>query len=125
MCIKDRASIAAVAQVELRTRMEGEELGTMLTISGSKVEGQEAVSCPKGNTVKQKRTLHNPVREPQEMEYSDSRCIFDMLSILAQARSYGQRNTFKKLSKTINLFFTKGRFLTRIFHKRSPSDFPV
>ena len=38
----------AVAQVELRTRMEGEELGTMLTISGSKVEGQEAVSCPKG-----------------------------------------------------------------------------
>jgi DNA mismatch repair protein MutL len=32
------ASIAAVAQVELRTRMEGEELGTMLTISGSKVE---------------------------------------------------------------------------------------
>ena len=36
------ASIAAVAQVELRTRMEGEELGTMLTISGSKVEGQEA-----------------------------------------------------------------------------------
>ena len=27
------ASIAAVAQVELRTRMEGEELGTMLTIS--------------------------------------------------------------------------------------------
>ena len=38
------ASIAAVAQVELRTRMEGEELGTMLTISGSKVEGQEAVS---------------------------------------------------------------------------------
>ena len=40
------ASIAAVAQVELRTRMEGEELGTMLTISGSKVEGQEAVSLP-------------------------------------------------------------------------------
>lgn len=38
--------------------------------------------------VKQKRTWHNPVREPQEMEYNDSRCIFDMLSILAQARSY-------------------------------------
>jgi phenylacetic acid degradation protein PaaD len=37
-------------------------------------------------TVKQRRTWHNPVREPQEMEYSDSRCIFDMLSILAQAR---------------------------------------
>lgn len=43
-------------------------------------------------TVKQKRTWHNPVREPQEMEYSDSRCIFDMLSILAQARSYDPRD---------------------------------
>lgn len=27
-------------------------------------------------------------REPYQMEYSDSRCIYDMLSILAQARSY-------------------------------------
>lgn len=42
--------------------------------------------------VKQKRTWHNPVREPQEMEYEDSRCIFDMLSILAQARSYDPSN---------------------------------
>lgn len=38
--------------------------------------------------VKQRRIWHNPVRDPQEMEYSDTRCIFDMLSILAQARSY-------------------------------------
>ena len=43
-------------------------------------------------TVKQRRTWHNPVREPQEMEYSDSRCIFDMLSILAQARSYNPKD---------------------------------
>lgn len=38
--------------------------------------------------VKQRRTWRKPVEDPQEMEYSDSRCIFDMLSILAQARSY-------------------------------------
>lgn len=44
------------------------------------------------STVKQRRTWHNPVREPQEMEYSDSRCIFDMLSILAQARSYDPKD---------------------------------
>lgn len=42
------ASIAAVAQVELRTRPEGAELGTCLTIDGSKVTGQEPVSCPVG-----------------------------------------------------------------------------
>ena len=43
------ASIAAVAQVELRTCVEGEELGTKLVIAGSKVESQEAISCPKGS----------------------------------------------------------------------------
>ena len=43
------ASIAAVAQVELRTRREEDELGTSVLISGSKVEGQEPVSCPKGS----------------------------------------------------------------------------
>ena len=43
------ASIAAEAQVELRTCVEGEELGTKLVIAGSKVESQEAISCPKGS----------------------------------------------------------------------------
>lgn len=38
--------------------------------------------------VKQRRTWVNPQRPAQEMEYNDSRCIFDMLSILSQARSY-------------------------------------
>lgn len=44
------ASIAAVAQVELRTRQQGEELGTSLCISGSKVESQEVVSCSVGSS---------------------------------------------------------------------------
>lgn len=43
------ASIAAVAQVELRTRMEDEEFGTQIQIAGSKVESQEVVSCAKGS----------------------------------------------------------------------------
>lgn len=53
------ASIAAVAQVELRTRVEGEEIGTMLTISGSKVESQEVVSCPKGSSFSVKNLFFN------------------------------------------------------------------
>ncbi len=40
------ASIAAVAQVVLKSRQEGEEVGTQLSISGSRYEGQEACSCP-------------------------------------------------------------------------------
>lgn len=43
------ASIAAVAQVELKTRMKDDELGTHISVSGSKVTGQEPVSCPVGS----------------------------------------------------------------------------
>ncbi len=43
------ASIAAVAQVTLKTRMADEEIGTQLTIAGSKFQGQEAVACPVGS----------------------------------------------------------------------------
>ena len=38
------ASVAAVAEVELKTRTANEELGTRIVIAGSKVESQEAVS---------------------------------------------------------------------------------
>ena len=42
------ASIAAVAQVELRTRQATCEVGTRLSIAASKVVGQEPVACPVG-----------------------------------------------------------------------------
>lgn len=41
-------SIAAVAQVELRTRTSADEIGTCINIEGSKVTGQEPTSCPAG-----------------------------------------------------------------------------
>jgi DNA mismatch repair protein MutL len=53
------ASIAAVAQVELRTCLEGEELGTSLCIAGSTVESQEAVVCPKGSNFQVKNLFFN------------------------------------------------------------------
>ena len=53
------ASIAAVSQVELRTRMEGEELGTSLCISGSHVDNQEPVSCPQGSNFQIKNLFYN------------------------------------------------------------------
>ena len=43
------ASIAAVAQVELKTRRREDELGTMIQIAGSKIEAQEPVACPAGS----------------------------------------------------------------------------
>lgn len=53
------ASIAAVAEVELKTRPEKEELGTRLLIAGSKVESQEAVSCAKGSNFSIKNLFFN------------------------------------------------------------------
>lgn len=42
------ASIAAVAQVELRTRTEDDEIGIKLEAAGSKIESEEPDMCPKG-----------------------------------------------------------------------------
>lgn len=42
------ASIAAVAQVELRTRQEGNDLGTSLIIEGGRVKEQTPITCPVG-----------------------------------------------------------------------------
>ena len=53
------ASIAAVAQVELKTRPASEEVGTKIVIAGSKFESQEIVSCPKGSNFSVKNLFFN------------------------------------------------------------------
>ena len=53
------ASIAAVAMVELRTRKEENETGTIIVINGSKVETQEPCSCAKGSSFSVKNLFYN------------------------------------------------------------------
>jgi len=53
------ASIAAVADVELRTRQEGDELGTRLHIVGSEVKSQEPDNCPEGSNFAIKNLFFN------------------------------------------------------------------
>lgn len=53
------ASIAAVSQVELRTRRRDDELGTKLYISGSRVESQEPDACPTGSNMIIKNLFFN------------------------------------------------------------------
>lgn len=43
------ASIAAVAQVELKTRTATDDIGTQISLAGSKITAQEPVSCPVGS----------------------------------------------------------------------------
>ena len=53
------ASIAAVAQVELKTRQSDSELGTLIQIEGSEVKKQEPVGAPVGTSVSMKNLFFN------------------------------------------------------------------
>ena len=53
------ASIAAVAQVELKTRLAGEDVGTHISIAGSKITGQEVVACPVGSNFSVDNIFYN------------------------------------------------------------------
>ena len=53
------ASIAAVAQVELLTRMADEEIGTRIQIAASKVVSQEPAAAPVGSSFKVDNLFYN------------------------------------------------------------------
>ncbi len=52
-------SIAAVAQVELKTRQESDEIGTLVAISGSRYERQEPCACPVGTNFSVSNIFYN------------------------------------------------------------------
>ena len=53
------ASIAAIAQVELKTRVEENDLGIQIQIEGSEVKEQEVCSCSKGTSFSVKNLFYN------------------------------------------------------------------
>jgi DNA mismatch repair protein MutL len=53
------ASIAAVAQVELKTRRVEDELGTCIKIEGSEIKHQESVACNVGTSIAVKNLFFN------------------------------------------------------------------
>ena len=53
------ASIAAVAQVEMKTRKAGDELGTFIEIENSVVTKQEPCSCETGTSISMKNLFFN------------------------------------------------------------------
>jgi DNA mismatch repair protein MutL len=53
------ASIAAVAQVTLKTRREEDEAGTLLEVENSVVQRQEPVATPKGTNIAMKNLFFN------------------------------------------------------------------
>ncbi|MCH5346065.1 MAG: DNA mismatch repair endonuclease MutL, partial [Muribaculaceae bacterium] len=53
------ASIAAIAQIDMRTMLHGAALGTRLIINGSKVESQEPDACAPGTNLMVKNLFYN------------------------------------------------------------------
>ncbi len=81
------ASIAAISQVELRTKKKGEELGTRLLISASTCEGQEACACSEGSNFKIKNIFFNvPARrkflKSNQVELSNIIREFEKLALV-------------------------------------------
>ena len=53
------ASIAAVSQMDMKTRPADQELGTCLVVEGSEVRKQEPVACEKGTSISVKNLFYN------------------------------------------------------------------
>jgi DNA mismatch repair protein MutL len=53
------ASIAAVAQVEIRTKQRGQETGSLLLVEGSAVNSQTPTACPDGTSISVKNLFFN------------------------------------------------------------------
>ena len=81
------ASIAAIAQLELRTRRAEDELGTKIVINGSKCESQEPDMCPKGSNFQIKNLFYNvPARrkflKSNQVELSNIIKEFEKLALV-------------------------------------------
>lgn len=81
------ASIAAVAQVELRTRLKGAELGIKLTISGSDLDSIEENACAEGAVFSVKNLFYNvPARrkflKSNETEFRNILTEFERVALV-------------------------------------------
>lgn len=81
------ASIAAIAQVDLRTMLKGESIGTRLIINGSKVESQQPEACAPGSNLMVKNLFFNvPARrkflKKDSVEMSNIMREFERLALV-------------------------------------------
>ncbi|VAW28096.1 DNA mismatch repair protein MutL [hydrothermal vent metagenome] len=53
------ASIAAVSQLEIKTKMDDQELGTSIEVAGSEIIAQQPVSCAKGTSITVRNLFYN------------------------------------------------------------------
>lgn len=108
------ASIAAIAQVELRTRAKGAQLGTKIMINASKCESQKPDMCPEGSNFMIKNIFFNvPARrkflKSNQVELSNIIKEYEKLALVNHHVDFSLSNNDKLLNK-----FSGGSFKQRI-----------
>ena len=119
------ASIAAVAQVVLKSRQEGEEVGTQLSISGSRFEGQEACSSSVGSVFSVNNLFYNvPAR--RKFLKSNSTELNNILTAFERIVLVNPQIAFTLHSNNTELFNLKAGNLRQriidVFGKRINKD---
>lgn len=108
------ASIAAIAQVELKTKKEGKELGSSIFIEGSEVKEQEHCSCSKGTSFSIKNLFYNvPARRNfLKSNVIEIKHIIDEFQRVALVHPEISFSMFNNGNEVFNL--NKGSFRQRI-----------
>lgn len=119
------ASIAAVAQVELKTRSSADEIGTHISVAGSKVVGQEPVSCPVGSNFSVENIFYNvPAR--RKFLKSNSTELNNILTAFERIALVYPRINFTFHSNGVEMFNLKSGSLRQrivdIFGKKLNQD---
>ena len=118
-------SIAAVAQVELTTRMAADEIGTRLTLQGSRVTDQEPVACPVGSNFKVENLFFNvPARrkflKTNATELNNILTAFERIVLVYPAISF---TFFSNGQEMMNLKAgTLRQRITEVFGKKTSQD---
>ncbi|MBO6190049.1 MAG: DNA mismatch repair endonuclease MutL [Alloprevotella sp.] len=118
-------SIAAVAQVELRTRLRGQEMGTALTIEGGRFKSQQAAACPVGANFAVRNLFYNiPARrrflKSNQTEFANILSEFERIALAHPSVSFRLYN-----NETLTLDLPAASFRRRIagiFGKRIESS---
>ncbi len=108
------ASIAAIAQVELRTRQTGTDIGTQVVIEGAQIVSQEPAACPTGTTMTVKNLFFNvPARrsflKKDTVELSHIEETFRRITLIHHDIGFSLTHNGKKLYD-----LTAGSMLQRI-----------
>lgn len=98
-------SIAAISQVEVKSRREEDELGALVVISGSKLEKQEFISAAIGTTISVKNIFFNvPARRKfLKSNETERRNIFTELERIALVNPAIEFTLFENELETLHL----------------------